>query len=246
MKNIIKGKNICKSYKNKPFVLNNIDIEISKGEFITIMGPSGSGKSTLLFALSGMDEINEGTILFKDREISKMKDEELSDMRRKNMGFVFQQPTMVKNLSIIDNILLPHLEEKGKNSEELLNKAENLLKELGILEIRDKNINEVSGGQLQRACICRAILGDPDIIFADEPTGALNSKAAMGVMEILKDINEKGKTLFLVTHDSKVAAKGSRILLLKDGKIFNDIKFKNEDEGEKMKIINEEMYKAEI
>ena len=226
MKKIISGKNIVKTYgkeQEKVFVLNNVDIEISVGEFVAVMGPSGCGKSTLLFALSGTDTINSGVVEFAGQALSKLSENELSDIRRTRMGFVFQQPTMLKNLNILDNIILSSLQENKRNDKNIIKKAKKLLKDTGISEQEDRDSTTVSGGQLQRAGICRALMNDPEILFADEPTGALNSKTSEDIMEIFSTINKNGTAVMLVTHDAKVASRAERVLFMKDGKIESQL-----------------------
>lgn len=233
MKKIIIGDRITKSFGEKEEqrnVLDEVSIEINEGEFVAIMGPSGSGKSTLMFALSGMDQVNSGKVFFEDRELSVMGENELSDIRRTKMGFVFQQPTMLKNLNIIDNIILPVMRDNRKNVAKISEKARTLMKRVGIEELEKHNITQVSGGQLQRAGICRALMNNPNIIFGDEPTGALNSKSAQEILNIFSEINEEGTTILLVTHDAKVAARTERILFMRDGKIVSEQKLSKYEE----------------
>ena len=251
MKQIINGKNIVKIFgenKEKLYALNGINVSILEGEFIAIMGPSGSGKSTLMFVLSGMDEINEGTVCFCDKDLSKLKEQELADIRRKEMGFIFQMPTMINNLNILDNIILPTLKD-NKNHKEVILKAKELMLKTEINNLKQRDITEVSGGELQRAGLCRALMSNPKIIFGDEPTGALNSKAADSIMDLLTKINQENTAIMLVTHDAKVAARADRVLIMKDGKIIEEIKFakynKNKIEGRTEKI-NKVMLKQAI
>ncbi|MDR0301629.1 MAG: ABC transporter ATP-binding protein [Treponema sp.] len=226
MKIIITGKKIVKTFgegEEKVGALNGVDVEISQGEFAAIMGPSGSGKSTLLFALSGMDSITSGSVRFCDTELSELRENDLADIRRMKMGFVFQQPTMLKNLNILDNIILPALYEGKKNAAGITQKAKSLMKKTGISGLEKRDTAEVSGGQLQRTGICRALINSPEILFADEPTGALNSKAAGEIMGLLSEINKDGTAILLVTHDAKVAARADRVLFTKDGAIVSDL-----------------------
>lgn len=232
MKKIIIGDRITKSFgerNEQRNVLDGVSIEIFEGEFVAIMGPSGSGKSTLMFALSGMDDVNSGKVIFEDKDISAMGENELSDIRRTKMGFVFQQPTMLKNLNIIDNIILPAMRENRKNVASISEKAKMLMKRVGIEDLKKHDITQVSGGQLQRAGICRALMNNPKIIFGDEPTGALNSKSALEILNIFSVINEEGTTVLLVTHDAKVAARTERILFMRDGKIVHELKLSKYD-----------------
>ena len=185
------------------------------------MGPSGSGKSTLLYAVSGMDAITSGQVEFDGKNIAKMGQKELADLRLDDMGFIFQQMYMLKNLSVHDNIILPAT-QSGKIKESrkaTVGRGQDLMRKLGIIDIADNDINEVSGGQLQRACICRSMINNPKMIFADEPTGALNRASSGEVMEELVKLNNEGTTIMLVTHDVKVAAKCTRVMYIVDGNI---------------------------
>lgn len=191
---------------------------------VAVMGPSGSGKSTLLYAVSGMDGITAGEVLFCGRNIAKMSERELADLRLDEMGFIFQQMYMLKNLTVLDNIILPAV-QSNKNTEtrkEIVRRGQDLMRKLGIIEIADNDINEVSGGQLQRACICRSMINNPKMIFADEPTGALNRTSSDEVMEELAKLNADGATVMLVTHDVKVAAKCTRVMYIVDGNIRDE------------------------
>ncbi|WOO38537.1 ABC transporter ATP-binding protein [Anaerocolumna sp. AGMB13020] len=235
MNNIITGKNLVKIFgkgKEQAKVLNEVNVEIAKGEFVAVMGPSGSGKSTLLFVLSGMDELTSGSVKFGDTELAKLRENTLADIRKTQMGFIFQQPTMLKNLNLLDNILLPATNEGKKDKASLTRKAKILMKKTGLDGLESRDTTEVSGGQLQRAGICRALMNSPKILFADEPTGALNSKSAEEIMGLLVDINKEGTAILLVTHDAKVAAKADRVLFMKDGNIAAELtlqKFNDRD-----------------
>lgn len=200
-------------------ILNGISMEVNKGDFIAIMGPSGSGKSTLLYSISGMDEITGGSVWFDGENLSAMGEEERAQMRLKKMGFVFQNAQMLKTLTILDNIILPGLVAGEEDADTIRNRAVDLMEQMGISQIADRDIRKVSGGQLQRASICRAMINNPEILFMDEPTGALNSEATEQVLEILKKLNEQGVTIVMVTHDPKVAEKTKKIIYIKDGVI---------------------------
>lgn len=226
MKNIITGKNIVKIFGkggDKVTALNGVDVEIAKGEFVSVMGASGSGKSTLLFVLSGTDDITEGSVKFKDVELTVQNENKLADYRRTKIGFVFQQPTVLKNLNLMDNIILPAFFKNGENTEAITKRAKSLMSKAGISGLENRDTTEVSGGQLQRACICRALINNPEIIFADEPTGSLNSKSADEIMDLLSEIHKNGTAIMLVTHDAKVAARADRVLFMKDGNIVSDL-----------------------
>ena len=222
--NILEVRDLCKTYiidKRQNNVLKNVNFSVSEGEMVAIMGPSGSGKSTLLYTVSGMDSVTAGEALFCGKNIAKMGAKELADLRLDEMGFIFQQMYMLKNLTVLDNIILPACQSK-KNTEsrmETVQRGHELMRKLGIIDIADNDINEVSGGQLQRACICRSMINNPKMIFADEPTGALNRTSSDEVMEELAKLNNDGTTIMLVTHDVKVAARCTRVLYIVDGNI---------------------------
>lgn len=235
MNNILEVKDLCKTYvvnKRELNVLNNVNLQIKEGEFISVMGPSGSGKSTLLYNVSGMDKMTAGSVVFKGIELSTLSEKEMSTLRLHEMGFVFQQINLLKNLGIIDNIVVSAYMAKNRNRKEINQFAIELMEKTGITELADNDITQASGGQLQRVAICRSLINNPDIIFGDEPTGALNSKSSNEIMDIFKDINESGSTIMLVTHNVKVASKTERVLFMIDGKIegeYNLGKFKEED-----------------
>ncbi|MDF2938199.1 MAG: transporter ATP-binding protein, partial [Paenibacillaceae bacterium] len=226
MKIIINGEHIVKSFgagSEKVRVLDGVSVEIREGEFVSVMGPSGSGKSTLMYALSGMDGIDSGSVVFEGKVLAGLPEKELADLRRTRMGFVFQQPTLLKNLNLLDNIILPSMRDNRKNAADLVEKARALMQKTGIAELEKRETAQVSGGQLQRAGICRALMGSPQVIFGDEPTGALNSLVAGEIMELLTAINAEGTAVVLVTHDAKVAARTGRILFMRDGKIVSEL-----------------------
>ncbi|WP_411335324.1 ABC transporter ATP-binding protein [Ruminococcus gauvreauii] len=226
MNTIITGRNIVKTFgtgAEQVKVLDEVNAEIEKGEFVAVMGPSGSGKSTLLFALSGMDSITSGTVMFGDNELSRLSENERADVRRTRMGFVFQQPTMLKNLNLLDNIILPAMRDGKKDTAKLTQKAKAMMRKTGIVGLENRDITEVSGGQLQRAGICRALMNEPKIVFADEPTGSLNSKSSDEIMALFSKIHQSGTAILLVTHDAKVAARAQRVLFMQDGKIVSSL-----------------------
>ena len=231
--NTTKAKNICleavdlcktyivDGYSNN--VLQNVNLKIAEGEFVSIMGPSGSGKSTLLYTISGMDDMTAGKVIFDGEDLSGMSAKELTKLRLIKMGFIFQQMYMMKKLCIMDNIVLPGYQAKLCSREEVNKNAEELMRRLGVIELADRQITEVSGGQLQRACLARALINSPKVLFADEPTGALNSKASMEVLNELVKANEAGSTVLMVTHSEKVAASSDRIIYLMDGDIQGEL-----------------------
>ena len=224
MANVLEVSNLCKTYivnKRQNNVLKNVNFAVQEGEMVAVMGPSGSGKSTLLYTVSGMDDLTAGEVLFGGKSLAAMKQKELAILRLNEMGFIFQQMYMLKNLTVLDNIILPACQSKKvkESRRETVLRGQELMRKLGIIDVADHDINEVSGGQLQRACICRSMMNRPRMIFADEPTGALNRTSSYEVMEELSKINKEGTTIMLVTHDVKVAAKCTRVLYLVDGNI---------------------------
>ncbi len=245
MEKIISCENVVKVFgkgDEKRNVLDGVSIDIDAGEFVSVMGPSGSGKSTLMFALGGMDGVDAGKITFDGRDLATLSENELADIRRTRMGFIFQQPTLLKNLNILDNIILAAMRDHRRNAVKITEKARMLMKKAGIMELEKRAITQASGGQLQRVGICRALMSDPKIIFGDEPTGALNSTAANEIMRLLAEIHRSGTAIMLVTHDVKVAAKTERVLFLFDGKIAGEYQAGAYDEtGDDLKAREEHL-----
>lgn len=233
---VLESRELCKTYIVNGYsnnVLQNIDFKLNEGEFTAIMGPSGSGKSTLLYTLSGMDKMTSGNVIFDGEDMADMNTKQLTNLRLHKMGFVFQQMYMLKKLCIMDNIILPGYQAGSKSKDEVNDRARKLMHNLGIDDIATNEICEVSGGQLQRACLCRALINSPKILFADEPTGALNSKASAEVMAELRKANSEGTTILMVTHSEKVAASSDRIVYLVDGNIKGELNLgKQTDESE--------------
>lgn len=226
MKKIITAQDIIKTYAmtdKKNTVLDSISLDVFEGEFVSIMGPSGSGKSTLMYVLSGMDTFDSGTVEFLGTDLTGLSEQALADIRRQQMGFIFQQPTLLANLNLIDNIILPTMRDNRRQRNQLLKRAQELMNQVGIGELANRRLTEVSGGQLQRAGICRALMANPAIIFGDEPTGALNSKVADDILDVLTKINQAGTTVVLVTHDAKVAARSKRVLFMLDGQLVSEL-----------------------
>ncbi len=236
METVIDVKGLCKTYiikKNSNNVLRNIDFTLKEGEFVTIMGPSGSGKSTMLYTVSGMDRATAGDICFLGKSYADMNDREMAKIRLVSMGFIFQQMYMMRKLCILDNILLPGFHAGLAERKKVREEAEVLMRRLGIMEIADNEINEVSGGQLQRACLCRALINHPKVLFADEPTGALNSKAAGEVVNELVKVNRDGTAIMMVTHSARVAAASDKVIYLIDGHIVGSMELgKLKDEAD--------------
>lgn len=215
---MIKVNGISKRFEESE-ILKSIDFHIKKSEFVAVMGQSGCGKSTLLYSISGMDKPTGGEVLFEGQKLSQVSEKELEKLRLSRMGFIFQKANFLKNLSIEDNIVFPAFQAGKKSRMEVVKEAENLMEQMGILHIAKHDIRKVSGGQLQRAAICRAMINHPAVLFGDEPTGALNSSATKEVMDIINRINRRGTTVLLVTHDAKVAARAERVIYLEDGSI---------------------------
>lgn len=223
---IIKTNLVCKSYVTDGEVNNvikNLSLEIYKDDFTVIMGSSGSGKSTLLYLLSGMDSITSGEVFLNDKNITKCKENEMAATRKDKIGFVFQGINLIPDLTIRENILSPTYKKK-MNKLLIDKKIDNLLDQMDLSEHRKKFPSQLSGGQRQRAAICRALINEPDILFADEPTGALNSQAGESVLDIFTKIHEKGQSVVMVTHDLKAAVRGNRIIFLRDGRIDGELR----------------------
>ncbi len=223
MKNVIlQTKDLCKNFKTGSYeqkVLKNLNISIYENDFTVIMGSSGAGKSTLLYALSGMDRPSSGSVCFFNENIETLKDDKLALFRRENCGFVFQQMFLLDNMSILDNILIIGL-LVSKNRKQIISEAKTMLEKVGLTEeIWRKTPNQLSGGENQRAAIIRALINKPKVVFADEPTGSLNSAYGNVVLDVLSDINNQGQSIVMVTHDLNSAIRGNRILYIKDGVI---------------------------
>jgi putative ABC transport system ATP-binding protein len=200
--------------------LDNVSLAIMEGEFVSIIGPSGSGKSTLMHIVGCLDTPTSGKVLLDDQEISQMTERQLAQVRNKKIGFVFQQFNLLPRTSALDNVSLPLL-YNGTTSSQIAKKAAEVLGKVGLGERLDHHPNQLSGGQQQRVAIARALITDPSIIIADEPTGNLDSKSGVEVMEIFKKLHQQGRTVILVTHDDNIANKAQRIIRLKDGKVIN-------------------------
>ncbi len=222
MSAIIESINLQKTYtmgRVEVEVLKDINISIEKGEFVSIMGPSGSGKSTLLYLIGGLDKPTSGKIMINGREMSDMKDEEESRLRRQEIGFIFQFYNLIPNLNVEENIMLPILLD-GKKLKEYKKELDEILEIVGLSDRRRHTPRELSGGQQQRVAIARALINQPDIILADEPIGNLDTKTGMEVMKLLAEINrEKRKTIIQVTHSKESANYGQRIINVRDGKV---------------------------
>lgn len=230
MGSILKTEKLCKSFSIggiQQHVIKNLDLEIMEGDFTIVMGASGSGKSTLLYALSGMDKPTMGSITFDGEEISGKSNDQLALFRRGNCGFVFQNVYLLENQTVLDNVLTGAL-IVAKNSPELVRKAKVLLKKVGISEtLWNKYPSQLSGGEAQRVGIVRAVINDPKILFADEPTGQLNSASGQEVLNIFTEVHRNGQSIVMVTHDLKTALRGTRVLFLRDGAVVGQYRMPN-------------------
>lgn len=203
-------------------IFEDLNLDIYRGDFTIIMGPSGAGKSTLMYSLSGMDRPTEGTITFAGKEITKCSDDQLAVFRRKNCGFVFQQIYLLEKMSLMDNVLTAGaLCTSDKKA--VVKRAKELFELVNIPEITQKKFStQVSGGEAQRAGIVRAVINQPEVVFADEPTGALNSNNSEAVLNVFTKLHQEGQSIIMVTHDKKTALRGNRVLYVKDGQIFGE------------------------
>lgn len=227
MKNtILSAKGLCKSFAHngvQNHILSNLDIEIYEGDFTVVMGASGSGKSTLLYALSGMDRATGGKVIYNERDIVKMSEKELAILRHGDFGFIFQQMHLVSNLSLFENVAVPGYLNKTRSAEEVNKRSEELLEKMGIVGIKTQLPSQCSGGEQQRCAIARAVINSPKLLFADEPTGALNRKNTTEVLNLLTDLNNGGQSILMVTHDSRAALRATRIIYIADGAVIGDL-----------------------
>lgn len=228
MKNVLlRSKQLCKSFeqggKSIP-VLDHISMEIFEGDFTVIMGTSGAGKSTLLYALSGMDSITSGTVEFEGNKISGLSEKKMAELRAVKFGFVFQQSHLVSNLTLLENVAVAGCVGKTMLPNEVMSRAEQLFNQMGVKDAKDRLPAQTSGGEMQRAAIARAVISNPKIIFADEPTGALNKAGSKEVLDLLSGLHENGQSILMVTHDVRAALRGNRLLYLEDGRILDELK----------------------
>ena len=244
MKKILEIKNLCKSFAHdggQIHILSNLNLDIYEGEFTVIMGSSGSGKSTLLYAISGMDKATSGEVTYNNLNITELSEKELTKLRHKDFGFVFQQMHLVSNLTLFENVCISGYLNKDKTKKEVNEAAEALFNRMDIEKVKTHLPNQVSGGEQQRCAIARAIINNPKIVFADEPTGALNKKNSVEVLDILSSLSEDGQSIIMVTHDIRGAIRADRIIYLSDGKVIGEFKlpkYKKEDEKSREVQIN--------
>lgn len=226
-KKILEGITLTKTFSQgdkSVSVLDGINIEIYEGDFTVIMGTSGAGKSTLLYSLSGMDKPSGGSVLFCGRDITNLDERDMAKLRANEFGFVYQKTHLVTSLSLYENILLAGYLSGKLSEDEAKNRADSLIEQMDLGEAKSRLPSAVSGGEAQRAAVARAVIGMPSILFADEPTGALNRKNSEEVMNILSSLAAQGQTVLLVTHDTRAALRGNRILYLEDGKIIGELR----------------------
>lgn len=224
-KSIIKTQLLCKSFITDGEINNiikNMDLDIYEGDFTVIMGSSGSGKSTLLYSLSGMDQVTTGKVFFDKEDITRMKEKEITKLRKNKLGFIFQGINLIPNLNVYENIVSPTYKTKI-NRKVIEQRVDNLIDQLELKDHKHKFPNQMSGGQRQRVAICRALINNPKVLFADEPTGALNSSQGESVLDIFTNVHAKGQSVVMVTHDLKAALRGNRILYITDGRIDGDL-----------------------
>ncbi|MDR6720618.1 ABC transporter ATP-binding protein [Paenibacillus sp. 2003] len=229
---IIRAQNLCKTYNSgseQYHAIRNVDLDIYEGEFTVIMGNSGSGKSTLLYLLSGLDQITAGEVYFRDQRIDAYSEREMSNFRTRRIGYIYQSINLVPDLSIKENIALPGY-IAGNKTKDIQSRADELMSAMDINAQRDRLPSQTSGGQQQRAAIARALINSPDIIFADEPTGSLNMEHGTAVLDILTNLNRKGQSVVMVTHDIQAACRADRLIYILDGKIGGILEFDTYDE----------------
>lgn len=227
MKNtVLSAKKLCKSFAHNGgqiHILSHIDFNLYEGDFTVIMGASGSGKSTLLYALSGMDRATAGEVIYNGKDIVKMKENDLAKLRYTDFGFIFQQMHLVSNLTLFENVAVPGYLNKSKPAAEVRKRTEKLLEQMSVSHIRSHLPTQVSGGEQQRCAIARAVINSPRVLFADEPTGALNRKNTTDVLDLLTELNRDGQSILMVTHDMRAALRANRILYIADGKIIGEL-----------------------
>lgn len=225
-KALLQGRGLSKLFAQGPVknkVLDQIDVDIFEKDFTIIMGSSGAGKSTLLYALSQMDTVTEGTVTYKGKELTGLKEKQMAKLRAEEFGFVFQQTHLVSNLTLLENVAVAGFVSKKGSTSQIQSRAQTLLTQMGVEKAENRLPSQVSGGEAQRAAIARAIIGNPGLLFADEPTGALNRSHTQEVLDLLTEINQSGQSILMVTHDLRAAVRGNRILYLEDGKILDEL-----------------------
>lgn len=225
-RSVLSAKALCKSFAHnggQSHILAHIDLDIYEGDLTVIMGASGSGKSTLLYALSGMDRATSGEVIYDGKNIVKMKEKDMAKLRYTDFGFIFQQMHLVSNLTLFENVVVPGYLNKSRSAADVRKRADTLLEQMNLSKVRTHLPTQVSGGEQQRCAVARAVINSPKVLFADEPTGALNRKNTTDVLDLLTRLNGEGQTVLMVTHDIRAALRANRILYLEDGKIIGEL-----------------------
>lgn len=232
---ILSAKSLCKSFAHnggQVHVISHVDLELYDGDFTVIMGASGSGKSTLLYALSGMDRATSGQVIYNGEDIVKMPEKRICTLRHKDFGFIFQQMHLISNLTLFENVTVPGYLNKSQSGASVREHADELLKRMELSHVKNHLPSQVSGGEQQRCAIARAVINTPKLLFADEPTGALNRRNSTEVLNLLSSLNHDGQSILMVTHDIKSAIRANRLLYLEDGKITGELNLPPYDENE--------------
>lgn len=243
-KKILCAENLSKMYShngNQTHVLSHIELSVYEGDFTVIMGASGSGKSTLLYMLSGMDKATSGKVLYNNEDLETMDEKQISKLRQNDFGFVFQQMHLVSNLTVFENIAVHGYLNKSDTAKQTDLRTNTLLERLNISDIKSYMPSQISGGEQQRCAIARAIINNPKILFADEPTGSLNRKNSVDILNILTEFNRNGQSILMVTHDLKAALRADRLLYLDDGRIISEFilsPYNSDDEKSREAQIN--------
>ena len=243
-KTVLSARNLCKSFAHNGgqlHILTQVNLDLYEGDFTVIMGQSGSGKSTLLYSLSGMDRATSGEVIYNDEDVVKMNGKKLATIRHEDFGFIFQQMYLVSNLTLFENVAVPGYLNKEKTSKQVDEKASGLLDKVGLTKVKTHLPKQVSGGEQQRCAIARAVINEPKLLFADEPTGALNRKNTKEVLDLLTNLNENGQSILMVTHDMKAALRANRVIYLEDGNIVGELSlppYKKEDEKSRETQLN--------
>lgn len=225
-KKLLWAERVCKRFPgdgDKELILNHVDVEIYEGDFTIIMGPSGAGKSTLLYALSGMEPITDGKVFYRGREVSGLRERQMAGLRSREFGFVFQQTHLVSNLSLFENVAVAGYLNRDSNAKQVEEKAGRLLLQMHVEKAGERLPAQTSGGEAQRAAVARAMINGPGILFADEPTGALNKRSTDEVLNLFTGLNRAGQSILMVTHDLRAAIRGTRILYLEDGAVLDEL-----------------------